>query len=225
MLKLLVYRFHAIQGWEFPQLAFLYGLSVVSHGVMVVFFSQIWDVDRFIRNGEFDRMFLRPLNIFFQLAANYIELIGVIDLIPGVLIFAYGCKNTGFILSPWNIILLMLVIAGGALIRTAFYTFMHTIAFWTKKSRPLRGIGIRLLQYGTTYPLSIYPYLIQVLLTFVLPIGFISFYPACEFLGKSGSFVFPLKQSFLTLLIGIVFFAASQLFFKLGLKNYESSGS
>lgn len=225
MLKLLVYRFHAIQGWEFPQLAFLYGLSVISHGLMVIFFSRIWDVDRLIINGEFDRMFLRPLNVFFQLVVNYLELIGIIDIIPGVLIFIYGCKSAHFILSPGNIILLILVIIGAALIRTAFYTFMHTIAFWTKKSHPLRGIGIRLMQYGTTYPLSIYPYAIQVLLTFVLPIGFISFYPACEFLGMPGSFIFPVKQSFLTVLVGIVFFAASQLFFKMGLKNYESSGS
>lgn len=225
MLKLLVYRFHALQGWEFPQLAFLYGLSVISHGLMVVFFARIWHIDRLIVNGEFDRMFLRPLNVFFQLVVNYMNLIGVIDIIPGLIIFIYGCKNANFAFSPGNIILLILVITGGVLIRTAFFTFMHTVAFWTKKSHPLRMIGIRLMQYGTTYPLTIYPYAIQVLLTFVLPIGFISFYPASEFLGMPGSFVFPVKQSFLTVLVGIVFFAASQLFFKTGLKNYEGTGS
>lgn len=225
MLKLLVYRFHAIQGWEFSQLAFLYGLSVISHGLMVVFFSRIWGVDRLIVNGEFDRMFLRPLNVYYQLMVNYLNLVGVIDILPGLIIFIYGCKNVHFVLTPGNTLLLTLVIIGGVLIRTAFYTFMHTIAFWTKKSHPLRMIGVRLMQYGTTYPLTIYPYAIQVILTFVLPIGFISFYPASEFLGLPGSFIFPLKQSVLSLLIGIAFFAASQLFFKMGLKSYESSGS
>lgn len=225
MLQLLVYRFHALKGWGFPQLAFLYGLSILSHGLMVTLFVRTWNMDRFVVNGEFDRMFLRPLNVFFQLSVSFVNLIGTFDLIPGIIIFVYGCKQVNFIFSFENIVLLFLVVIGGVLIRTAFYLIVGTISFWTKRSFPLTNMGITLMQYGTTYPLSIYPYIIQVLLTFLLPIGFISFYPASEFLGLPGSFVFPVKQSLLTVVAGIVFFAVSQLFFRIGLKNYESSGS
>lgn len=225
MLKLLVYRFHALQGWDYPKLAFLYGLSILSHGLMVILFIRTWHMDSMVVHGDFDRMLLRPLNVFFQLAVNYINLIGVFDIIPGIIIFAYGCKSVHFSFDFQNTILLILVVAGGLLIRTAFYIFTGTISFWTKRSYPLVSMGQMLMLYGTTYPLSIYPYIIQVLLTFVLPIGFISFYPACEFLGMSGSFVFPVKQSLLAIIVGIVFFKASQIFFKIGLKNYESSGS
>jgi len=225
MLRLLVHRFHELQGWGFPQLAFLYGLSVISHGLMVTFFIRTWHMESMIIHGEFDRMFLQPLNIFFQMTVHNINLIGVIDIIPGLIIFLYGCRSVFFEFSFKNILLIIMVIIGGVLIRTAFYVFIGTISFWTKKNYALIDMGIKLMQYGTTYPLSIYPYFIQTLLTFLIPIGFISFYPASEFLGMPGSFTLPLKPSLLTLLIGITFFAASQIFFKIGLKSYESSGS
>jgi len=225
MLNLLVHRFHELQGWGFPQLAFLYGLSVISHGLMVTFFIRTWHMESLIIHGEYDRMFLRPLGIFFQMTVQYVNLIGVIDTIPGLIIFIYGCRRANFEVTFKNILLIIMVLIGALLIRTAFYAFIGTISFWTKKNYSLIDMGIKLMQYGTTYPLSIYPYLIQVILTFLLPIGFISFYPASEFLEMPGSFTFPLKQSFVTLIIGIVFFAASQVFFKIGLKSYESTGS
>lgn len=225
MLKLLVYRFHALQGWDFPQLAFLYGLSLLSHGLMVVLFIRTWHMESMVVYGEFDRMLLRPLNVFFQLTVNYVNLIGVFDIIPGIIIFLYGCRSVNFVFTPGNTIAVVIVIAGGVLIRAGFYIIVGTLSFWTKRSYPLVNLGQMLLLYGTNYPLTIYPYMIQVLMTFLLPIGFISFYPACEFLGKPGRFNFPLSQSILAILTGIIFFGISQLFFKIGLKSYESAGS
>lgn len=225
MLKLIVYKFHALQGWDFPQLAFLYGLSLLSHGIMVVLFIRTWGMGNMVVHGEFDRMLLRPMGVFFQLTVNYINLIGMFDIIPGIIIFLYGCKSVHFKVNLLNVIAVIAVIASGVIIRAAFYIILGTLSFWTKRNNSLVDLGQMLLLYGTSYPITMYPYLIQVFLTFIMPIGFISFYPACEFLGKSGSFNFPISQSVIAILSGILFFVISQLLFKLGLRNYESAGS
>ncbi|WP_409341219.1 ABC transporter permease [Paenibacillus sp. MBLB4367] len=225
MLNILVERFQALNGWDFPQLAFVYGLGLLSHGVMVVLFIQSWNMDHMVVHGGFDRMLLRPMNVFFQFAFNYFNFIGLIDLIPGTVIFFYACSLVDFDWSVLNIVKLLLVIAGGALIRSAIYTLLGCVAFWTKGSRSLISLTINMMERATLYPLSIYPYALQLLLTFVIPIGFISFYPAADFLGQEDGFTIPVGLAVWTPVVGLLTFFIAHKVFHIGLKKYESSGS
>lgn len=225
VLKIIVDRFQPLGGWDFPELAFIYGLGLLSHGLVVVLFINTWAMDNMVIQGAFDRLLLRPMNVFFQLIASYFNFIGLIDLIPGTIIFLYGCHLIGFDWTIANIGKLLLVLAGGVMIRAALFISLGTIAFWTKRNASMVGFALIMLERATMYPLTIYPYLIQVLFTFIIPIGFISFYPALEFLDKTGSFTIPLHFALWTPLIGILCFAIALGIFTLGLKNYESSGS
>ncbi|WP_139990794.1 ABC transporter permease [Paenibacillus paridis] len=226
MLKIIVDRFQPLNGWDFPELTFLYGLGLISHGIFVVFFINTWQIDRMVIEGAFDRLLLRPMNVFFQLIASYINFIGLIDCIPGIIIFIYGCQLVGFEWTFLNIIKLLLVLLGGVMIRAALFISLGTIAFWTKRNASMVGFTLAMLERGTMYPISIYPYAIQVLFTFILPIGFISFYPAAEFLNKSSeAFQLPLSFALATPVIGFACFFLSQWIFRFGMKSYESAGS
>ncbi|REE89041.1 ABC-2 type transport system permease protein [Paenibacillus taihuensis] len=225
MLKIIVDRFQPLGGWDFPELAFIYGLGLLSHGIMVVLFINTWHIDGMVIDGAFDRLLLRPMNVFFQLIASYFNFIGLIDLIPGMVIFIYGCHLVGFDWTMMNIIKIILVIIGGVLIRASLFITLGTIAFWTKRNASMVGFALSMLERGTMYPLSIFPYMIQLLFTFLVPIGFITFYPSIEFLGKSGEFGMPTSIALWTPIIGILCFWLSQRIFKFGLRNYESAGS
>lgn len=65
----------------------------------------------------------------------------------------------------------------------------------------------------------------QWLLTFILPIGFISFYPVSEFIGKANAMVLPGELSIMTPVIGCLLFILANSMFNYGLKKYESVGS
>jgi ABC-2 type transport system permease protein len=82
-----------------------------------------------------------------------------------------------------------------------------------------------LLHQGALYPLSVYPFLFQWVLTFLLPVGFISFYPACEFLGQSARSSLPLELALWTPCVGLVSFAVAHRAFRRGLRRYEGAGS
>ncbi len=225
MLKVLVDNFQPIGGWTFPQVCFLYGLGMLSHGLMVVLFIQTWWIDNFVVYGEFDRLMLRPLNVFFQFCVLRINFVGLTDLIPGVAIFWYGCRQVHFVWSFTNALTMALVIAGAVLIRAALYTICGSVAFWTKRSGPLVGLNLALLERTTLYPLSIYPHAVQALLTFLVPLGFISFYPACDFVGQDARSALPLGMALWTPLVGAAFFALAHAVFCAGLRRYESAGS
>lgn len=225
ILKILVERFHPLNGWDFPELAFLYGLGLLSQGFMVIFFIQAWQFDSMINRGGFDRMLLRPLSVFFQFIWGEISLIGVIDILPGVIIFVYACKNVHM---EWNLLVvfkIVLTVFGATLIRGSFLIVLGAISFWTQKSGDIVNASLGLLDRVGMYPLTIYPYFVQILFTFIIPLGFISFYPTTGLLDKSQSFHLPFGLVFWTPIIGACCYILANFMFLFGLKKYSSTGS
>ena len=225
LLKIIIERFGTLNGWEFPQLAFIYGLGLLSHGLMVVFFINTWSIDYMVIEGGFDRLLLRPMSVFFQMIASYVNFIGLIDLMPGLIILIYGSHLVHMDWSVFNILKLILIVSGGVFIRAALFICLGSISFWTKRSASLVGFTLTLLERTTMYPLNIYPIALQMILTFLIPIGFISFYPASEFLGKASGFHIPLSMALWTPVVGFICFMFSQFIFNIGMKKYESTGS
>jgi ABC-2 type transport system permease protein len=75
------------------------------------------------------------------------------------------------------------------------------------------------------YPISIYPWVIQKLLIFVIPFGFVSYFPAQFFLQKPEIGNYWSGYMYMPLLVGIIMYALVYAFWKVGLKNYSSTGN
>jgi len=224
-LKVIMIQFQNINGWEFNQIAFMYGLGIISHALSIIIFIQTWYIDGLVVHGELDRMLLRPMSVYFQFCVNYLNLIGLTDMLPGIIIFIYGAIAVGFTLSFFNIISVILVITGATMLRGGIYTIAGSVGFWTKSNRELTKVVTRLGDLAIMYPLTIYNRIVQSIFTFILPLGFISFYPASDFLGKESGFEFPGIVSVWTLAAGILFLLLGRGLFNLGLKHYDSSGN
>ena len=224
-LKLLVENFQPLSGWTFPQLSFLYGLSLISRGIMSILSFQSRQIDDMVTRGEFDLLLLRPLSVTFQFAANKINLVGLLHVYIGIAFFSYGAELVGFVWDAFNTVKVLLVVLGVTLIYWSFFTLISSVAFWTMRSGPLVNASQEILRRGTFYPLTIYPHFLQLLLTLVVPIGFISFYPSCDFLNQDAGASIPSNLSLLTPVVGVGMFLAALYVFNLGLKSYESAGS
>lgn len=125
-------------------------------------------------------------------------------------------------------LLLIMVIIGGTLIQAAIYTLTGSVAFWTKKSSVFVGVNLQLFDKTTQWPMAIYPAWFIRIFSFLIPMGFVSFYPACGLLKISSGVSFPLPLEFplWTPLVGLVWFLLGRKVFYLGLeKKYESAGS
>jgi ABC-2 type transport system permease protein len=224
-LKVISLRFEGINGWSFEGIAFMYGLSIVSYGLVVVFLSQSWQTEFYIRWGHFDRILTRPLNVRFQFLMLRVSIVGLTDLLPGVIIFTYGIAATRLPLTPRHILYLLCAIAGGVLIRSGIYTCIGSLAFWTKSNRPLIKAANALFGQIVMYPLTIFNRAMQALLTFALPLGFVAFYPAAELLHKPTGFALPGALSLWSLGAGAMMTTLGRLVFKLGLRRYDSVGN
>ncbi|MDI4647258.1 ABC transporter permease [Cohnella hashimotonis] len=225
LLRFIVSNFQPLSGWTFAELAFLYGLGQLSHGITMVFSVQNLWLETYVLRGEFDRMLLRPLGVFYQFTVKYINIIGLMDVAVGVAILIYGSRLAHFEWTVGHTIRIGLVVAGAALIRSSVFTIFCSVAFWTKRSQSMFMLLNDFMERSTLYPLSIYPYALQAVLTAALPIAFISFYPACAMLDKACRAPGLPDISLWTPIVGAVLFVLAHFVFNRGLRNYESAGA
>ncbi len=224
-IKFVVAEFGTVAGWGYGQLAFLYGLSVISHALNVIFFIQSWDLGWYIVEGDFDRYMLRPLNVLYQFYFTGFNPVGITDLIPGICVFTYGCLQIDFAWSIKNVIYILSMLVGATLIRGAIYLIIGSTAFWTKSLTPFSKYTQELFDKSTMYPLTIYPESFQFILTYLIPIGWVSFYPVSELLGMPNGRFSGSGAIWGTLAVGLLVFVIAAIVFRQGLKQYESAGN
>lgn len=224
-IKFVVSSFGEINGWTYGQLAFLYGLSVMSHALSMIFFVQGWFMGYFVIEGEFDRYLTRPLGVLYQFFFTNINIIGVTDLIPGICVFVYGCVKSNFHLTLVNVFLIIVMLIGATLIRGGIYILLGTTSFHTRSAVDFGQYTQEIFDKTTMYPISMYPESMQFILTFIIPIGWVSFYPVSGILGIASSRYYGPMGAIITLLVGIIVMIVSGLYFNMGLKKYESAGN
>jgi ABC-2 type transport system permease protein len=209
----------ALNGWTLPQMLLIYGLLCFSRSFAHMFTDNTWAMGFFIRQGEFDRYLVRPIDPLFHLLADGFNIDGVGNfLVGGVLVVTAG-QALGVFASLVNIAYLAITIASGAVIFFALNLISSTSAFWIIESMPVSELVFGNYVFAQ-YPLSIYPRAIRFLLTWVVPYGFTSFYPASFLLGRDlGPVVFlgPLVAGALLLL--------GYRLWLVGLARYEGTGS
>lgn len=224
-IKFVVESFGEINGWNYGQLAFLYGLSVMSHALSMIFFVQGWFMGYFVLEGEFDRYLTRPMSVLYQFFFTNINIFGITDLIPGILVFVYGCIKCAVQVTPLFVLQVLVMLIGATLIRGGIYIFLGSTSFYTKSTTDFGMYTQEIMDKTTLYPISMYPESLQFILTYLIPIGWVSFYPVSSLLGIENSVLNGLAVPFVTLLVGLLVISLSGLFFKAGLRKYESAGN
>lgn len=224
-IKFVVAQFGEINGWNYGQLAFLYGLSVISHAVSMMFFVQGWFMGYSVIEGDFDRFLTRPLGVLYQFFFTTFNIFGITDLIPGIVVFIYGCIETGFRFTLGNVIGIIVMIIGAAFIRGGLYIMLGSTSFWTKSANDFGQYTQEIFDKSTMYPISMYPESLQFILTYLIPIGWVSFYPVSGLMGIETAVGIGSGNVWITFAVGIIVMLAAGLMFKIGLRRYESAGN
>lgn len=225
VLYITVQNFGDIAGWSFNELAFLYGISAVSHGLAICLFIQTWYIGGYVINGMMDRFMLRPMNVYFQFSIDMFNLIGFTDLIPGMVILIYGCILVNIKFNIITVLVMLSMILSATMIRGAIYLIAGSVSLYSKSRSQLISITHSLLGNATRVPISIFPQWMQMIFTFILPIGFISFYPASSLLDRKDNVLNFEPMWALCLLVAIALLYIGYKVFMTGLKRYESSGT
>lgn len=220
----LLHTFGTVAGWTLGQIAFLYGMRLLSHALWLVTLDGVTQADGAIRDGHFDRMLLRPVNTLSHLANTSRSLLPYGDLSMGLLIFVLAVTIADVNWSPGSVLFLILAVVGGALIEASVTVLIAGIAVRVISTWAIRTAAYDTIDTLASYPLGIFGSGIQQVLTYALPVAFIAFLPASVVLGQTDELAVPAALGYLTPVVGVALFTLAYLFWSRQLRHYQGIG-
>jgi ABC-2 type transport system permease protein len=217
--------FGGIGGWSLQEVLFIAGIRLTAHALVEMVFGNLTIVTWMIRDGWMDRVLVRPANTLLQVVLFQFRANGMGDLVVGGLALASGIRGIDATWNAWSGLLLVLVIAGSMLLEAGLLLAIAALGFWVVRTESLMWWADDLTNTFGNYPLTVFPAMTRFLLTFVVPIGFLGFYPATMFLGRTGDVPFTPLLAYGAPLVGIAVFVGAYGLWVRGIAHHRSTGT
>jgi ABC-2 type transport system permease protein len=219
-------RFGQIKGWRLGEIALFYGVIGVSFA-LADGLTRGFDIfgEHFVKTGDFDRLLVRPRSTVLQLLGWEVRATRVGRLAQGAIVWAIGAYLTGlgWSWSAWAT--LTFAVLGGTALFSGILILQATLAFWTVESLEIANT----LTYGgveaAQYPLDVYARWFRHFLTFIVPLGCVSYFPVAAVLGHADRTGVSDLVARLAPAFGFLFLAASLGVWRVGVRHYTSTGS
>ncbi len=217
---LLFSRFPSLAGWSFPEIVFLYGFSLLPLGVFNVVSLNLYDfADRYLTEGRFDRILLRPVSPLFQILFESFRLEALQEVLTGLFAVAWALRRLPQA-DPVGLALLPLWALFGGAIYLGVFAILTATSFWIEDRIGLAPPVFNLMAFGR-YPINIYDLKVKVLLSTVIPFAFASFYPTALALRRADFTLF----FWAVPAVALVFALLNRALWRKGIAKYGSTGS
>lgn len=210
----------SIAGWTRDEAYLLAAISGMSHQLFICFMinplflasSEVW-------TGKYDYVLLKPLGLFRAMILTADVAVSNIPnaLINAVLLVVFMARAD--ILTFSHGLLMIFFVIASLLTRCALALLLVAPTFFAERMSEgesafwsIQGIG--------RYPTSIFPRVLEMIFTFVLPLGMLASIPASALYGKES----PTYYLYAILAAGIFLFIAVQ-FYRFAAKQYKSVNS
>lgn len=213
-------NFPSINGWGYYEMLFLYGFSLISLTPVQCFFDNNWSLRMYVYSGDFIKYCFRPVNLFFYYQSEVFDIkgLGQLSFGAGTLIYAWMHLDLAF--TPIVLIKLIIFLITASLVMIALQNASAATCFWMQNSFYLMDLVLKFRDYAK-YPVTIFSPVFKFVFTFVLPIAFIAYYPSLVILRPDE---IPLL-SWISPIVGIVFFFLSYKLWMFGATKYSGTGS
>jgi ABC-2 type transport system permease protein len=223
LVYLLLQRFPSINGWTWPQVAFLASLDLFSYAVGAAFaFSPMVELEEMVVQGNFETILARPLDPLLHLCARKYNVGYLAHLVLAGVLLIWSMGQLEVTWTPLTVGYLALALLGASGLQAAGLIVLGSLTFWIVRSDVAFDLYFRLRSF-LAYPLTLYGVGVQWLLTLVVPLAFVNFYPASLILGKDPS-ILPATIGWLAPIVGLVAVLLTYRLFSAGVSAYQGAG-
>jgi ABC-2 type transport system permease protein len=218
-------RFGRLEDWSLPEVALFYGMVNMAFALCDAC-SRGFDIfPSLVRDGEFDRILLRPRSTVLQLAGQELTLRRIGRFSQGLIVLLWAAHSLDITWTAGRLLLLLSALLGGACLFYGLIVLQATLAFWTTESLEIMNT----MTYGgvetAQYPLSIYQDWFRGFFTYVVPLACVSYYPAIAILDRADPLGSSRLFQWLAPAIGVAFLAVALRVWRVGVRHYRSTGS
>jgi len=220
-LAVLFSKVEALKGWSFEQVLFIYGFSLLPLGLFNLVSINLYRfAEKYIAEGNLDRVLLRPVNPLAQVLFESFNISGLNELVLGTGIMIYAAGKLGLEPTLIDGLVLIVLVPSAALVYIGVFLGLTSVSFWHEDRMGLSPPVYNIIRFAR-YPLTIYGRGVQAFLTFVLPFAWVAYMPATWFVGGPDI----QRWALLTPVVGLLVLALAYTIWKSGLKRYSSTGS
>ncbi len=214
-------RVPAVKGWTFEEMVFLYGFSLIPLGIFNVLSWNLYQFpDRYLIEGRFDRVLVRPVSSVFQVLFEAFRLESLQETVTGLAAVVWASRRLHLAFSPLDFVLFFAWAAFASAIYLAIFVGLSATSFWIEDRIGIVPPIFNLMQFGR-YPLTIYDAWIRFVLSFVIPFAFATFFPTLRFLRRP-EFV---REFWAVPLVAAATVSIALVAWNVGVKRYHSTGS
>ena len=222
VLEFLFRNFQSMKDWSRYEVFFIYGFSLIPMAFFDAFSMSLYGFsDRYIVHGELDRLLLRPLSSLFQLLMEGITFDFLADLTLGIGVLTYAWSHVGPELSISMMLKFAILVVGAWGVLAGVFLALTSLSFWSQDRISFLPPVYNLLNFAR-YPLSIYRPFVRILLTWIIPFGFVAFYPAAGLIQRETAFR---EFAYFVPLAGLTALGCGVLLWQGGLRRYAGAGS
>ena len=207
----LLSRVPRIRGYELGDIAVLYGIVAVAHGLAVFLAGGMSYLARTIADGELDALLAQPKPTLLYALGLRSQPSGLGDVVSGLVMLGLSGR-VGIVGIP------LIVVAGIAAAATLVATavLMHSIAFWLGRTETASRQLYEATLLFSLYPDTLFGGPMRWVLFTVVPAGFVGYLPADLIRA-------PTLGAAMTLVLGVsAYIALAMWVFRRGLRSYAS---
>ncbi|UBV43567.1 ABC transporter permease [Deinococcus taeanensis] len=207
-----------VGGWSFRAALLVTGFFMLTEGVISVFIQpNMSRIAEAVRTGSMDFTLLKPIDAQFNVSTRNLNLLRAPDLLIGLGLIAYAASALTVTLP--GVLAALMLYASAVVIVYCIWLGLSTTAFWFVKTQNVTELfnGV----FGAArFPVTAFPVPVRAMLTFVIPVAFITTVPAQAL---TGTLSVPVALT--SPLVAAALFVATRLFWRRAVASYTSASS
>lgn len=212
-------------GFTLRETLVMVGFSSCAFALADVSVGNIERLKLYVRTGLMDAVLTRPLGALPQLVLMDLPLRKISRAVFGGGVLAAALSLAPIEWTPARVALVPAALLGGVVFFGSIFVATASVAFWWIESGEIGNA----FTYGgrdlTTYPMNIYGGWFRRIFAYGLGFAFVAYYPALALLGRADPLGLPAWVGYAAPGVAVLAAAAAAAVWRVGIRNYRSTGS
>ncbi|GMU22410.1 MAG: hypothetical protein AMXMBFR13_24960 [Phycisphaerae bacterium] len=210
----------SLAGWNAWEILALLGVFRIMSGMIALMIApNMRLIMEDIREGKLDYVLLKPVNSQFYASIRRVVVWRLVDIGIGIGMAAAAGVALSTSVSIERAVLFILMLSAGTTIIYSCWLVLATMAFWFTRISNIEMVFWNVFEAGR-YPVDIYRPAVRWGLTYIVPLAFLTTYPAGALIGR----VEPGNVGAAFLLAGLALTGAT-LFWRYGIRHYSGASA
>jgi ABC-2 type transport system permease protein len=217
-----VFFFHTdrIAGWSYNELLVVVGLFFAMNGYrQVVLLPNLGKLSEYVRLGTLDYLLTRPIDSQFLVSLRFVGVYNWGDPLLGLGLVTYACWQLGYVPSFGSVALFALLCVAAMVLMYSIYLILQTTTFWLVNIERVDSVVWSLVE-TSRFPVGFYRGWVAFFLTAVVPVAFLTTFPAQALLGRLEDWI-----AVVSVVIAVLLFVVARAFWRFALRHYTGASS